>query len=70
MKYDVVSFKDSDGVTVTNITVFVDENTARSFPAVEGNPEFDAFIAENPDALKNAKPAPALAEKTPSDPAA
>jgi hypothetical protein len=71
MDYKIISVDSPvDGSATNHVIIDFGDGAFKSFPAVEGNPEFDAFIAANPDALKKAPKPPAPAEKTPSDPAA
>jgi hypothetical protein len=65
MNFEVIETENRDKTTTKHIVVSLGDGAFTSFPAVEGNPAFDAFIAANPDALK--KPAKAV---KPADPAA
>jgi hypothetical protein len=70
MSFEILDVDTIDGEKERHVVVETGDNSFVSFPAVEGNPAFDAFIAANPDALKNAPKPVKPAEKTPSDPAA
>lgn len=36
---------------LTYVTIYLDENNAKTFPADESNPDYVAFIEDNPDAI-------------------
>jgi hypothetical protein len=51
MNYEIIETTNLDETTTKHVVIANDDESFISFPAVEGNPCFDTFIAENPDAL-------------------
>lgn len=42
----------TDGEVIQYVTIFIDENNAKTFPADESNPDYVQFITEYPEASK------------------
>ena len=55
MNFEIIEIEDIEGDIQKHVVISNEDGSFKSFPAVEGNPEFDAFIAANPDALTSKK---------------
>lgn len=49
MEYEIITAKYSDGLEYECITIPLNENSVRTFPVDESNPDFIAFVEANPD---------------------
>jgi len=49
MNYEVFTAEQADGTICEFITLFIDDNNAKTFAADESNSEFVAFSEANPD---------------------